>query len=164
MTRKGKRRRRQRHTGKPGAAESATKSSTAGSTAGFWEDCAIFAAIVLFAFVLRHTYILQLRASPLFENPQMDELYHDQWAQAIAAGDTFVEGPYFRAPLYPAFLGVLYRVFGHGYLVPRVSQVILGSLSCGLLFLLGRKAFGCNGSDRQLRGDMGRRSESCRPG
>jgi predicted membrane-bound mannosyltransferase len=101
----------------------------------------LFAAIVLLAFALRLTYVLQLRSSPLFEHPQMDELYHDQWAQAIAAGETFNQGPYFRAPLYPAFLGAVYAVFGHDYLAARVIQALLGSLSCGLLFLVGRLVF-----------------------
>ncbi len=97
---------------------------------------------MLFAFALRLTYVLQLRSSPLFDHPQMDELYHDQWAQAIAAGETFVEGPYFRAPLYPAFLAAVYKAFGHDYLAPRIVQALLGALSCGLLFLIGRGVFG----------------------
>jgi tetratricopeptide (TPR) repeat protein len=97
---------------------------------------------VLVAFGLRLTYVLQLRSSPGFEHPHMDELYHDEWAQAIAAGETFIEGPYFRAPLYPAFLGAIYAAFGQDYLTPRVIQALLGSLSCGLLFLVGRAVFG----------------------
>lgn len=107
-----------------------------------WRDVALASAIVLVAFSLRLTYDLQARSSPLFDHPQMDERYHDQWAQAIATGETFIEGPYFRAPLYPALLGVVYKVFGHDYLVPRVIQALLGSLSCGLLFLVGRLVFG----------------------
>ena len=107
-----------------------------------WKDAALFGAIVLFAFTLRLTYILQLQDNPTFNYPHMDELYHDDWAQAIAAGETFIEGPYFRAPLYPAFLAAIYKVFGVGYLLPRIIQGILGSLSCGVLFLIGRRIFG----------------------
>jgi predicted membrane-bound mannosyltransferase len=107
-----------------------------------WKDGVLFAAIVLSAFALRLTYVLQLRSSPLFDRPQMDERYHDQWAQAIATGETFVEGPYFRVPLYPAFLAAVYEVFGHDYLAPRIVQALLGALSCGLLFLIGRNVFG----------------------
>ena len=107
-----------------------------------WKDAALFGAIVLFAFTLRLTYILQLRNDPTFDNPHMDELYHDDWAQAIAAGETLIEGPYFRAPVYPALLATIYKIFGQGYLLPRIIQGILGSLSCGLLFLIGRRIFG----------------------
>jgi tetratricopeptide (TPR) repeat protein len=98
--------------------------------------------IVVLAFAVRLIYIFELRQSPLFDAPQMDELYHDQWARAIAAGEQFVEGPYFRAPLYPFFLGAIYKVFGDGYLAPRIVQSLLGSLSCGLVFMIGRRAFG----------------------
>jgi len=97
--------------------------------------------IVLFAFVLRLIYMLQWQECPIFEHPKVDELYHDQWAAAIAAGESFVTGPYFRAPLYPAFLGVIYKVFGHDYLAPRLIQSVLGALSCGLVFLIGRMHF-----------------------
>ena len=86
-----------------------------------WQDVVLFAAIVLLAFALRLTYVLQSCSSPLFKHPQMDELYHDEWAQAIAAGETFTEGPYFRAPLYPAFLGADYTVFGHELAELRVA-------------------------------------------
>jgi tetratricopeptide (TPR) repeat protein len=103
---------------------------------------AIFAGIVVLAFGLRVAYVLQLRSSPQFEHPAMDELYHDEWAQSIAAGKLYQEGPYFRAPLYPAFLAAVYRVCGHEYLAPRIVQALLGALGCGLVFLIGRQVFG----------------------
>ncbi len=105
-------------------------------------DGILLTAIIVTAFTLRLVYVLQLRDCPTFDHPAMDELYHDQWARAIAAGEAFVEGPYFRAPLYPAFLAAVYKLFGHGHLIPRVIQAILGSLSCGLLYLVGRRTFG----------------------
>ena len=105
-------------------------------------DGVLLAAIIVTAFSLRLIYLLQLRDCPTFDHPAMDELYHDQWARAIAAGESFVDGPYFRAPLYPAFLAAVYKLFGHGYLAPRVIQAALGSLSCGLLYLIGRVTFG----------------------
>jgi 4-amino-4-deoxy-L-arabinose transferase-like glycosyltransferase len=106
-----------------------------------FEDLALCGTIVLFAFILRLIYLLQWRHNPMFAHPGMDELYHDQWAQAIAAGKTFVEGPYFRAPLYPAFLGLIYRLFGHSYMAARIAQAVVDSLSCGLLFIAGRQVF-----------------------
>ena len=107
-----------------------------------WPDVVLTLAIIALALALRLTYDLQQRNCPLFADPRMDALYHDQWAQAIAAGETFVDGPYFRAPLYPALLGAVYRVCGHDYFAPRVVQAVLGALSCGLLFLIGRRVFG----------------------
>ncbi len=105
-------------------------------------DAPLLIVIMLCAFAVRLIYIMELRNSPTFEHPIMDELYYDEWAQAIAEGETFIEGPYYRAPLYAAFLGAVYKVFGHSYLAPRVIQAVIGSLSCGLLFLIGRSVFG----------------------
>ena len=44
------------------------------STSAGTLDAALFLAIVALAFVLRQTYVLQLTGSPLFDQPQMDEL------------------------------------------------------------------------------------------
>ena len=90
------------------------------------KDLAIFLMIVSLAFVLRQVYVLELSHSPLFDQPQMDELYHDQWARAIVADRVFVDGPYFRAPLYPWFLAAVYKLCGPGYLAPRIAQMLLG--------------------------------------
>ena len=111
-----------------------------------WQRCSRpdliwFAVIFLAALGLRVTYVFQLRSCPFYGHEMMDPLYHHQWAQAFAAGETFVEGAYFRAPLYPWFLGTIYWLFGTASIVPRIVQAVLGSLSCGLLFLIGRQVF-----------------------
>ena len=72
----------------------------------------------------------------------MDPAFHHEWARAWAAGETFMEGPYFRAPLYTWVLGTIYWLFGTGPLVPRIVQAIIGALNCGLLFIIGRRVFG----------------------
>jgi len=131
-----------RHPGRAARVTSAADTSPATPARLRRADIVLLVFVVLFAFGLRLAYIWQLRSSPLFAHPQMDELYHDQWAQAITGGELFAAGPYFRAPLYPAFLAAIYTVFGHDYLVARVVQALLGSLSCGLLFLIGRRVFG----------------------
>jgi tetratricopeptide (TPR) repeat protein/4-amino-4-deoxy-L-arabinose transferase-like glycosyltransferase len=102
----------------------------------------LFWGIVALGLALRIVYVAQLRGSPLFAAPQMDAAIHDQWARAIAAGGEFWDGPFFRAPLYPYFLATIYKVCGPGYLAPRLAQALLGALSCGLVFLIGLRAFG----------------------
>lgn len=104
-------------------------------------DLYLMFLIFTVALTLRLVYVYQLQSSPLFDSPSMDEKYHDDWAQAIAKGETFVEGPYFRAPLYPALLGILYKIVGPCYLAPRIIQAIIGSVSCILVFLIGRLVF-----------------------
>jgi tetratricopeptide (TPR) repeat protein len=92
------------------------------------------------AFLLRLIHILQLRQNdPLFFSPQMDALYHHEWALAIAACRQFINDAYFRAPLYPYFLGLLYKVFGANLLLVRLVQALIGSAGCGLVYLLVRR-------------------------
>lgn len=104
----------------------------------WWQPVVIFCLALL----VRILYLLQARQQdPLFFSPQMDALYHHQWAVAVARGAEFIEDAYFRAPLYPFFLGLIYKVFGVNLFVARLVQVVLGSLSCLFLCLIGRKLF-----------------------
>jgi len=106
-------------------------------------DALVLACIVLAALAIRLIYILQYRSSPTFVEPVMDPQYHVEWARAFARGESFMAGePYFRAPLYPWFLGMCFKLFGESMLVPRIVQALLGSLSCGLVFLIARRFFG----------------------
>ena len=112
-----------------------------GARRGWWVDVTLLLVIVAAAFGLRLVYLQQQRSNPIFDKPIMDAQYHDEWAQAIVRGKPFMEGPFFRAPLYPHFLAVIYKLAGHDYFVPRLIQSVLGALSCGLLFLIGRLVF-----------------------
>jgi tetratricopeptide (TPR) repeat protein len=95
------------------------------------------------ALVLRLVYVWQLQASPYFADHVMDPGYHHEWARAFAAGETFWKQPYFRAPLYPWFLGTIYWLFGaDNPFAPRIVQAVIGSLSCALLYLIGRQFLG----------------------
>lgn len=99
------------------------------------------AGIFLLAFLVRLIYVLQQRANPQFAAPLLDPAYHDQWAWQLATGAWKPEGPFFRAPLYPVFLGAVYRVAGHDYLTARLVQAVLGSLSCVLTYAIGARLF-----------------------
>ncbi|MCK4305892.1 MAG: tetratricopeptide repeat protein, partial [Candidatus Eisenbacteria sp.] len=99
------------------------------------------AAIFLLALTLRVIYVLQSRANPQFFIPLMDGGYHDEWAWQLATGSWEPSGPFFRAPLYPFFLGAIYAVCGHDYLLARLLQAVVGSGSCVLVFLIGSRLF-----------------------
>ncbi len=90
---------------------------------------------------MRVVYVLQSRASPLFDAPQMDALYHVEWAQSVARGQVYQPGPFFRAPGYPWFLAAILRIFGDGLLAPRLVQAFVGAGSCALVYLLGARLF-----------------------
>ncbi len=101
-------------------------------------------ALVIFglAVLVRVIYLVQARQNdPLFFSPQMDGLYHHQWALAILSKREFIADAYFRAPLYPFFLALLYKVFGVHLFIVRMAQAVLGSCSCAVLYSLGKKVF-----------------------
>ncbi len=101
----------------------------------------ILAAILLGALLLRVVYVLQSRANPYFAEPTMDAGYHLEWARALARGETFQPGPFFRAPLYPWFLGLLLRLFGGDLLAVRLVQALVGTGSIALAYCVARRAF-----------------------
>ncbi len=100
-------------------------------------------ALIIFAvaFLLRLIYTLQSQANPQFDTPLMDPGFHDAWAWQLASGTWEAVGPFFRAPLYPFFLAGVYTLAGHDYLIARLVQALLGSASCVLIFLIGRRLF-----------------------
>ncbi len=109
-----------------------------------WQWFAIVAAV---AFALRLAYLVQARASdPLFLSPGMDALYHHRWALAIGAGTEFIHDAFFRAPLYPYFLALVYKLTGVDLFWTRVVQAVIGSASCGLTYLLARRLLGLRGA------------------
>ncbi|MGH7871292.1 MAG: tetratricopeptide repeat protein [Candidatus Binatia bacterium] len=97
--------------------------------------------IFAIAFVLRLLYLYQIQSIPLFYHLAGDGRTYDEWAQRIAAGDWLGSGVFYQAPLYPYFLGLLQLFFGHNLWLIRVLQIVLGSLSCVLIFLIGQKLF-----------------------
>jgi 4-amino-4-deoxy-L-arabinose transferase-like glycosyltransferase len=103
-----------------------------------WFVCLLF----LLSVAIRFLYLSEISHNPYFDHPRLDALYHDIWAQSIASGNIIGNDVFFRAPFYPYFLGALYALAGHNYVVPRVVQHILGSLCVVLLYVLARKLFG----------------------
>jgi tetratricopeptide (TPR) repeat protein len=103
----------------------------------------LLTALIIFILALgvRFINLETIKDNPFFNYPIMDEKYHDEWAQEIAQGDLFGRVPYYRAPVYPYFLGLVYRLFGHTYYIPRLIGIIIGALSCTLIFLIGKKIF-----------------------
>jgi len=108
-----------------------------------------FLAVFAVALAPRIAHVVQIQDSPLIEAPILDEKVHHEWAALFAAGEPWSVDratgralPYFRAPLYVWFLGTVYRIAGvDAALAPRLVQSVLGSLMCGLLFLLGQRLF-----------------------
>lgn len=97
--------------------------------------------IFLLSFSIRLIYLQEIQTNPFFEKPIADSQWHDLWAKEIAQGNWLGETVFFRAPLYPYFLSAIYMFFGHSYYIPRLIQIILGSLSCVLIFCIAKILF-----------------------
>jgi 4-amino-4-deoxy-L-arabinose transferase-like glycosyltransferase len=52
-----------------------------------------------------------------------------------------VKGVFYQAPLYPYFLGVLQVILGRNLWLIRLIQIVLGAISCALIFQAGRNLF-----------------------
>jgi tetratricopeptide (TPR) repeat protein len=104
-------------------------------------DTVWFLVILAVAFLLRLIYLFQIQSIPLFDHLAGDARTYDEWAQRIAAGDWLGQDVFYQAPLYPYFLAVLQLFFGHNLWLIRFVQIILGSLSCALIYLVGQKIF-----------------------
>ena len=98
-------------------------------------------ALVIYAlaWTLRFLYVMHLRASPLAEVPMLDELYHVEWARALAAGDWLGSEVYFRAPLYPYLLALSFLIFKGSLVASRILQASYGALTPVVVFFLGRR-------------------------
>ena len=92
--------------------------------------------IFLVAIGIRFANLVFINDNPYFNNPVMDEFYHDDWADEIAQGNLFDRAPFYRAPAYPVFLGLQYSIIGSDLFTARFINSIIGSLNCILVYLL----------------------------
>jgi tetratricopeptide (TPR) repeat protein len=93
------------------------------------------------AFSIRLLHVWHLQASPFYSTLMGDSRSYDEWARRLAAGDWIGSEVFYQAPLYPYFLGALYRVFGHDLLAVRIVQALIGSGGCVLLGLATARLF-----------------------
>jgi len=114
------------------------------SKSGFQKipDIAIIIGIFILALALRVIFLQQINNTPLFAHLSLDDKLYDAWALEISNGDVLGRGVFYGLPLYPYFLGFIYFLFGHDIFIARLFQALLDSISCGLLYLVGRRVFG----------------------
>lgn len=115
-------------------------------SAAFWTPWLLF----LVALVVRLAFVLFYEQFPAL---QADDAIYDSVAVDLASGRGFIERtvsstgvvdePLIRiGPTYPAFLAILYFLFGHSLTVVRVVQAVLGATTVLLVFRSARAAFG----------------------
>lgn len=117
-----------------------TKPSTQRSKSGKWL-LTIFAAALLVRVV---NLIFLSQNDPAFYYPQVDSLWHHLWALDILNKSFWGTEVFFRGPLYPYFLALLYAVSGTSIFFAKVIQAAGGAVICVLIYQIGKSAFSEN--------------------
>jgi tetratricopeptide (TPR) repeat protein len=100
------------------------------------------AFVFVLALGVKLAYLPERLQLPDVDHPTMDSLFHDEWAKGIAFDEwtpdqaRLREEPYFRAPLYPYFVSVVYRILGTAPRTLYTIQLFLGALTVVLMFCL----------------------------
>ncbi len=100
---------------------------------------AILAAILVVAAVTRAIFLVQLGRNELGGSLSLDSQLYFDVARDIAGGGAPPAGALTFNPLYPAFLVVLFKLFGAGLLPARLVQAAIGLFTVALVYLLGRR-------------------------
>lgn len=99
-------------------------------------------AIFVCALALRLVYLSQASDCPLLFYPGLDPQAYDQWAQKIADGNWLGDRIFYQSPLYPYYLGIFYALLGRRLVWVYVSQILIGSIDCLIVYGIGNKVFG----------------------
>jgi 4-amino-4-deoxy-L-arabinose transferase-like glycosyltransferase len=101
-----------------------------------WRDLGLVTGVSLL--VRLGYFLLNSRGNPAFDYLIMDSMHIDRWAKAIAAGDAGA-GVYFRGPLYPYLLALIYKASNSSVAAAVLVNHVAGALTCGLVYLLARQ-------------------------
>lgn len=70
-----------------------------------------------------------------------DAFFYLQWAKSILRGNVLGKEVFYALPVYPYFLSLAY-LFSAGEVFGLILiQMLIGSLNCGLIYILGKKLF-----------------------
>ncbi|MCP4250205.1 MAG: hypothetical protein GY778_24440 [bacterium] len=142
----------------PGGADGPTDRPSPGHAPWYRRPLPALVIVIVLALAIRLGSYLDLRRSPLFDGstPFIDARYYDFRAKCIAGGDVWGDDVFFMSPLYEYTVALTYALTGQAIARPVpelaareyrptlaiVIQCVCGSISCGLLLLLGRRLFG----------------------
>jgi hypothetical protein len=101
-----------------------------------------FIAVFALALLARLVFLYQVSKSPTFFTPIIDSSHYNELARSIAAGEINGTSLLWQPIFYPLFfLSKVYLISGNSILFAKVVQAVLGSLLCGLVYILGRRLF-----------------------
>jgi 4-amino-4-deoxy-L-arabinose transferase-like glycosyltransferase len=132
------------------AAESLEPSETAGDAFGDGQplrslergDLWALLGVIGLALIVRALHLQQIAANdPFYTLASVDGQVYDAWARRIVAGVAEPAEVLNLGPLYPHFLSLVYRIAGPSLPAVKAVQVLLGSLTCGLVWGVARELF-----------------------
>lgn len=98
----------------------------------------VLGIILLLGLIVRIVYYFQLASSDLGDLTSLDQRLYRELASGLAAGGGLPGGALTFNPLYPVFLGFVFRLFGDGFAAPRLVQMAIGLLTIYLVYIAGR--------------------------
>ncbi len=105
----------------------------------------LFGVVVfLLALSLRLAYLNQIHQGIYHNILKMegtDCFTFIRWAFALAEQGLLAPIDITQSALYPYFLASLFKMFGTKVYIARLAQMILGSLTCLMVFLIGKRGF-----------------------
>lgn len=101
------------------------------------------AAVLLsgLALAVRVLLLLEIARTPYLEVANIDSDSYHRWAVEIANGHWLPTRTFYQSPFYAYYLAVLYKLFGVNPWAPRLSQIVIGSLSPVFLYAIGTRLF-----------------------
>jgi len=101
--------------------------------------CLLVSAILLLALIVRVAALLNLKDSIYFDFPLLDEGIYHVWATNIAEGAYQSVSVYEFSPLPAYVIALVYKIFSPDILYVRILNIILGVLTCYLVYRIGEE-------------------------
>lgn len=104
---------------------------------GLWLGVGIFTL----ALAVRLVYFHEISKSLTFLIPISDSGLYDRLAHSLAQGGLMQKDFFLQSFFYPFFLSVVYFFSGSSIIFTKLTQILLGSVVCVLVYQLGQMVF-----------------------
>ena len=98
----------------------------------------LFWSGLVLALLLRIFALLALKDSLNFKFLLWDGEYYHEWAKAILLSDPGSIPVHEYAPLPAYLMALVYKLFGPEIVLIRYANIVLGTASCWLIYLIGK--------------------------
>lgn len=97
--------------------------------------------ILLLSILIRGLYLFDSSDNPTFRVPVVDARTYDQIARKVAEDGDLTRDLFWQPPFYPLFLSSIYKAAKGSILAAKIFQMIIGVITCILVYLLGARIF-----------------------